>query len=81
MGEEEGVGGWTPTFLPGSLLGTWGLRRWSSSTQVSYSAGPSVQLGSGPKLPDCLPQWKMWRRHKVTEAEMPTGETKYSSQA
>lgn len=61
------VGGWgggvwgvwaggTPPFLPGSLLGTWGLRRWSSSTQVSCSAGPSVQLGSGPKLPDCLPQ-------------------------
>lgn len=52
----EGVGR-TPTFLHSSLLGTWGLRRWSSSTQVSYSAGTSVQLGSGPKLPECVPQW------------------------
>lgn len=79
-GGGKGLGG-ILTFLPGSLLGTWGLRRWSSSTQVSYSAGPSVQLGSGPNsLTVCL-SGERWRRHKVTVAQMPTSETKYSSQA
>lgn len=79
--KRNGGGGGTPTFLPGTLLGTRGLRRWSSSTQVSYSAGPSVQLGSGPNsLTVCL-SGEMWRRHNVTVAQMPTGETKYSSQA
>lgn len=78
-GDEEGRSGrvGSPTFLPGSLLGTWRLRCWSCSTQVSCSSGPSVQLGSSPKPPDCLPQrGERWRRHKVTVAEMPTGETK-----
>lgn len=79
-GGGKGLGG-ILTFLPGSLLGTWGLRRWSSSTQVSYSAGPSVQLGSGPNsLTVCL-SGERCRRHKVTVAQMPTSETKYSSQA
>lgn len=79
-GGGKGLGG-ILTFLPGSLLGTWGLRRWSSSTQVSYSAGPSVQLGSGPNsLTVCL-SGERYRRHKVTVAQMPTSETKYSSQA
>ncbi|KAG7227575.1 hypothetical protein INR49_005390, partial [Caranx melampygus] len=66
-GDGEGRSGrvGSPTFLPGSLLGTWGLRCWSSSTQVSCSSGPSVQLGSSPKPPDCLPQQgERRRRHK-----------------
>lgn len=53
--DKEISGGGTPVFLPCSLLGTWGPRRWSASTQVSCSAGPSVQLGSSPNsLSVCL---------------------------
>lgn len=79
-----GAGAWgeggTPTFLPASLLGSWWLRHWSSSTQVSGSAGPWVKLGSGPKLPDCH-SGERRRRHKITVAQMPTGETESSNNA
>lgn len=55
--------------LPHPLLGTRGPRRWSSTTQVSDSAGHSVQQGWAPKSPRCLSLLEMWRRHKVTVAE------------
>lgn len=46
-GGGGGEGGESNFPGPDSLLGTRGLRSWSSSTQVSYSTGPpsSVQLG------------------------------------
>lgn len=55
--------------LPHPLLGTRGPRRWSSTTQVSDSAGHSVQLGWAPKSLRRLSLLEMWRRHKVTVAK------------
>lgn len=81
VGGGGGVGRGTPTSPHGSLLGTWRPGRRNSSTQVSCSAGPSVQPGSGPNpLPVCLTA-EMRRRHEVIERQMPTGETKSSCQA
>lgn len=59
--------------LPHPLLGTRGPRRWSSTTQVSDSAGHSVQLGWAPKSIRCLSLLEMWRRHKVTVAKKEKG--------
>lgn len=85
--DKKGAMGVHLDSLPHPLLGTKGRRRWSFTTQVSDSAGHSVQLGRAPKS-FCYPSMLvMQRRHKANKKKkkgggehMPTGEIKYSSQ-